>query len=110
MGGEEATKKEQLLTKLLFMNYPTSRGGFLLPTVKVKFRRYHDEIKDNFCLKNNIPLLRIPYIYDADDDKEEIEKIIKDFIENNAIPQKIIDFYESENRNSYIELLSKMNS
>lgn len=72
--------------------------------------RHHHEIKDIFCSENNIPLLRIPYIYDADDDKEEIETIIKDFIEYNIVPQKIREFYESENRYSYIELLSKMNS
>lgn len=70
--------------------------------------RKHDEIKDNFCKENNILLLRIPYIYDANNDKIEIEIIIKNFVKYGIIPDKIIDFYESENRITYINLITKM--
>lgn len=73
-------------------------------------RQKHDIIKDNFCADNNIPLLRIPYIYDAKKDKKEITKIIQDFVEYGIVPIKIKAFYESEGRTSYISLLSKMSN
>lgn len=37
----------------------------------------HDEIKNNYCKENNIPLLRIPYW-----EKDNIEVIIDNFINN----------------------------
>ncbi len=58
--------------------------------------RKHDEIKDYFCLKNNIQLLRIPYIYDANNNAYEVTKIITNFINYGIVPDRIKDFYESE--------------
>ncbi len=65
----------------------------------------HDKIKNEFCSKNDIKLLRIPYIYDADNDKDEIIDIIESFINYGIIPNKIRDFYKKEQRNSYITIL-----
>lgn len=72
-------------------------------------RQQHDEIKDDFCRHNNIPLLRIPYIYDSVNDKEEIITIIDDFINYNVVPEKIREFYKEEGRVSYIRLLDERN-
>ncbi|MCM1259036.1 MAG: zinc-ribbon domain-containing protein [Roseburia sp.] len=77
---------------------------------QLTINKKHDEIKDNFCFENNIPLLRIPYIYDADNDKKEIEDIIHNFIEDGVVPDKIKDFYEEEGRVTYITLLEKMSN
>lgn len=77
---------------------------------QLAINRKHDEIKDNFCLENNIPLLRIPYIYDADTDKKEIEDIINNFIEYGIVPDKIKEFYAEEGRTTYITLLEKMSN
>ena len=55
----------------------------------------HDNIKNDYCNKNNIPLLRIPYIYDANKDKDTIEKFVLDFIETKSIPKEIKDFYKA---------------
>lgn len=41
-----------------------------------KLRKYHDQIKNNYCKKNNIPLLRLPYYLSDDEIKERISSII----------------------------------
>lgn len=41
-----------------------------------KLRKYHDQIKNDYCKKNNIPLLRLPYYLNDDEIKEKISSII----------------------------------
>jgi hypothetical protein len=42
-----------------------------------KIRQQNDQIKNNYCLQNNIPLLRIPYI-----EFDNIEQILDNFLSN----------------------------
>jgi hypothetical protein len=55
--------------------------------------KIRDNIKTNFCRNNNIPLLRIPYIYDSVKDKSKIEQFVLNFIQTKQVPQEILDFY-----------------
>lgn len=64
-------------------------GGLSKFTVRIQ----NDNIKNAYCRDNNIPLLRIPYIYDPVKDKEKIEQLVLEFIETQQVPQEIIDFY-----------------
>lgn len=48
-------------------------GGIIRHEIQIK----HDKIKNNYCYKNKIPLLRIAY-----KDIKNIEKIIKEFMNN----------------------------
>ena len=56
----------------------------------------------SFCKDNNIPLLRIPYIYDVVKDKDKIEKFINDFIQTKEIPLEISDFYKNIPFSTYV--------
>jgi len=72
-------------------------------------RKKSDCYKNSYAFKNNKPLLRIPYIYDPEDNKEDIAKLLADFIKTKKIPQHIIDFYASYNFSNYAELARKWN-
>lgn len=67
-----------------------------------------DNIKNTFCINSNIPLLRIPYIYDAVKDADKIEKIILDFIETNKVPKDILDFYRQYDFSNYVDCVNEI--
>ncbi|TDM04049.1 DUF2726 domain-containing protein [Macrococcus carouselicus] len=46
--------------------------GFFGGQDELKIRQYRDEIKNNYCLNNQIPLVRIPYY-----EEDNIESILK---------------------------------
>lgn len=52
--------------------FPVSFGGISTEKATINFYKqlYHDEIKNKYCKKNNIPLIRIPY-YEIQDDNLE---------------------------------------
>lgn len=66
--------------------------------VRHEIQNKHDKIKNEYCCKNKIPLLRISY-----KDIKDIEKIIKKFIINLDIMKKDVPIYWSDE-----ELYSKM--
>lgn len=68
-----------------------------------------DNIKTNYCFDNKIPLLRIPYIYDPNKDKNKIEQLILNFIQTKQVPQEIIDFYSQFPFSDYGKILQKQN-
>ncbi len=68
----------------------------------LEYRQNNDSIKNTFCKDNNIPLLRIPYIYDVVKDKDKIEKFINDFIQTKEIPLEISDFYKNIPFSTYV--------
>ena len=65
-------------------------------------RKINDNIKNQYCKENLIPLLRIPYIYDPIKDKVIIEKFVLDFIQTKEIPKEIKQFYEQVPFSNYI--------
>ena len=67
-----------------------------------------DNIKNTFCINSNIPLLRIPYIYDAVKDADKIEKIILNFIETNKVPKDILDFYRQYDFSNYVDCVNEI--
>ena len=70
-----------------------------------KSRNENDNIKNKYCLDNNIPILRIPYIYDIFLDKDKIEQIILKFITTKQVPKEIIDFYAKYKFSNYVECI-----
>ena len=70
-------------------------------TKKFNQRKINDNIKNDFCKSQNIPLLRIPYIYDPVVDKDKIEKFVLDFIQTKQVPQEIIEFYAKHPFSNY---------
>lgn len=60
--------------------------------VGLSVRKRNDIYKNKYCSDHNIPLLRIPYILNTEDNLE-IEEIIFDFLKYNKIPNEIISFY-----------------
>ena len=93
------------------MQHFTNKIGYFEQDVPFDKRRKNDNIKNQFCLEQKIPILRIPYTYNPDTEKEKIKSLIKDFIETRKIPQEIIDFYEQYNENNnYAEIATYFNS
>ena len=65
----------------------------------------HDNIKNTFAFSSDIPLLRIPYTYDTNKNRNKIERIVLDFIKTKKIPKEIVDYYagfDFSNYTSYI--------
>lgn len=84
--------------------------SFFTKEYSFKERIRRDNLKNDYAFKHMLPLLRIPYIYDADKDKEKIAKLLKYFIKTRKIPQEIIDFYKQYEFSNYAELASKWNT
>ncbi len=76
---------------------------------QLKERINYDNIKSDYAFANDIPLLRIPYIYDAVKDKVKIQTFILEFIETKMIPQEIIDFYSQFEFSTYAEYAKEHN-
>lgn len=74
---------------------------------KERIRR--DKVKNTMLFQENIPILRIPFIYDPDKNKSDIERLLKDFIQTKHIPQEIIDFYAQYEFSNYADLARKWN-
>jgi len=64
---------------------PVNFGGVSQKIVEEKFAKtkYHDLIKNNYCIRNNIPLLRIPYW-----ERLNIEEILVDVLVNGNMNHK----------------------
>lgn len=69
-----------------------------------------DNIKNEYVFSINKPLLRIPYTYDPDKHKTDIERLMKEFISTRKIPQEIIDFYAKFNFSNYAALAANWNA
>ena len=89
----------------------SNRNGYFEQDTPFEKRREHDNIKNDFCLEQRIPILRIPYIYNPDTEKDKIEQMVLTFLETRKVPQEIIDFYEqySEN-NNYSDIARQLNT
>lgn len=87
-----------------FMSKSCWGGDIEFENLKIR-----DNLKTNYCFDNNIPLLRIPYIYDPNKDRNKIEQLILDFIQTKQVPQEIIDFYSQFDFSDYGKILQKQN-
>lgn len=67
----------------------------------------NDNIKTEYALHKNIPLLRVPYTYEKK--PRLLKKIINIFINTSYIPQKIIDFYSQFEFSTYAEYAKEHN-
>lgn len=76
---------------------------------RFKDTKHHDNIKNNFCKQNNIPILRIPYTYDSIKDKQKIESFVLDFIKTKTVPQEILDFYSKYKFSDYVKYVKELN-
>jgi len=73
-------------------------------------RRKHDNLKNNFCLENHIPILRIPYDISPDSDADVIKFIVEDFVNNHIVHDLIIEYYSAYSEdNNYAEVATKLN-
>lgn len=68
-----------------------------------------DNIKNDFCYNNNIPILRIPYSYNPDKASKKIIGIIESFIKTKKVPNKIIEFYRKNSKTNYVDIALKLN-
>jgi len=78
-------------------------------SVKFPTRIKRDNWKNSYVFGNGKPLLRVPYIYDADKNKKDIVNLLKVFLQTKKIPQEIIDFYAKYEFSNYAELAKKWN-
>lgn len=64
--------------------FPIRRGSMTEQDAEDNFKivQYHDKIKDDYCKKNNIPLIRIPY-WESEN--------IKEFLFDNLVKYKAIE-------------------
>ena len=69
----------------------------------------YDNIKNNYAF-NNIPILRIPYIYEPKKDRHKIKTLISEFVTTKIIPQEIVDFYKNNSPTNYAEYAAKYNA
>lgn len=69
-----------------------------------------DNRKNEYCLSQSIPMLRIPYIYSPKKDSEKIIDLVLEFSRTRKIPQEIIDFYEQYAFSNYSEIAKQMNA
>jgi len=74
---------------------------------KERIRR--DKIKNTFAFQYQIPILRIPYTYDAIEDEKKIAELIQNFIKTKYISQEIIDFYNKFTFSNYATLALNWN-
>ena len=74
---------------------------------KERIRR--DNLKNTFALENNIPILRIPYIYHPVKDKQKVESLIMDFIRNRKVPVEILNYYKQYKLSNYSKIASTLN-
>lgn len=81
-------------------------------TMQIKFeeRVRRDNLKNKFALENNIPILRIPYIYHPVKDKQKIESLILDFIKTRKVPSEILAYYEQYEFSNYARIANELNS
>ena len=66
-------------------------------------------VKNKFCFEQNKPILRIPYTYNLDTAKDNIEQLVLDFINTRQVPQEILDFYAQYDFSNYVEIATKLN-
>ena len=86
--------------------------------IPFELRVKHDNIKNEYCTDNGyygnarIPILRIPYIFSPNTEKDKIEKLVLDFIETRQVPNEILDFYKPYKESigsNYYDIATKMN-
>ena len=77
---------------------------------KLEDRVKRDNIKNEFCYNNNIPILRIPYFYNLDKDTNKIIAIIESFIKTRKVPEKIIELYKKKSKTNYADIALKLNA
>ena len=86
--------------------------------IPFELRVKHDNIKNEYCTDNGyygnarIPILRIPYIFSPNTEKDKIEKLVLDFIETRQVPKEILDFYKPYKESigsNYYDIATKMN-
>lgn len=69
----------------------------------------HNNLKNSFCKNNNIPILRIPYIYSTVMDKEYFKTLVLDSIKTKTVPQEILDYYSQYKFSNYVECVKEFN-
>ena len=82
---------------------------FSLPAHNWEENIKRDSLKNQFCLDNNIKILRIPYIYDIKKDKDKFEKLITDFIKTRKVPEDILEFYKQFEFHNYYQIATELN-
>lgn len=94
----------------VWLGFNDFKNSFGMDTNSFNKMVLHDNQKNDFCLKNNIAILRIPHIYDPKKDKKKIQQMVRDFISTKNVPQEIINFYEKYDFNNYAEVARKLNN
>lgn len=72
----------------------------------------NDNLKNEFCLAHNVPLLRIPYgLYHtcSKQTRRQLCYLIRYFIEMNLVTDEIVKFYEDNSESNYFEIVVKQN-
>lgn len=82
---------------------------FFNRSIPFRERVRRDNIKNVCAFNEGYSLLRIPYIYAPEDNKEDIAKLTADFIKTKKIPQEPIDFYARYEFSNYAVLAKKWN-
>ena len=75
-----------------------------------ELNKKHDNLKNEYCKNNNIALLRIPYIFDTNVDKDKIVNMAFEFIKTKKVPQEILDFYGKHKFSNYVKCVEEFES
>lgn len=68
-------------------------------------RKRYDNLKNQYCIDEGIPLLRIPYIYNPETKGTQIEELITRFIESSVVPEEIVKYYNRFEFSTYCRKL-----
>lgn len=82
---------------------------FFTENISFEERVRRDNLKNTYCLNNNISILRIPYIYDVVKDKDKIENLVLKFIQTKEVPKEIIEYYEKYDFSNYSKVVTVLN-
>lgn len=106
--------KYRIIIELDGIQHFTNKYEFFEKSLPHKERVCRDNLKNQYCLEQYIPIpiLRIPYTYNSDTDREKIATLVKEFIETRKVPQEILDFYKPYKESigsNYYDIATKMN-
>ena len=95
----------------LLIEYDTKEHLVKTEREATQFKIYaeQDNRKNQFCVENNMKLLRIPYIFDTEKNKQQIIGFVEHFLNTKQIPKEIIEIYEKYDFSNYSQSAQEMN-
>ena len=101
--------EQQIIIELDGEQHFTDKISFFEKHTSFGIRIKRDNIKNEGCLKNHWPILRIPHIYDPERDEKAIRSMVENFVRTGFVPKKIIDYYAQYEFSNYCRIANILN-